>query len=390
MEFVSHIIDGIDIQSSTFCKNDVTELHFYFKCKKNESFVDQCCFLEHGICAVVRAEKMKPDAVTLIRLFVSDYSNQKAEIEELYSTLQITFGACAVSVVQQPCLEGSKLAAWVYAVDVANGNERQQVNVTNHFVDRHSDYVHIWTTGLKSDKCNADSYKQTDTIFDEYNTYLSDNGMNVKGECVRTWLFVKDIDYNYKDVVEARKSFFDQLDMTEKTHYLASTGIEGRIDDPCSNVLMDAYAVGGIVSSQIKHLTAVDYLNPTHEYGVTFERGTSLDFGDRRHIYISGTASIDKKGLVVHTGDVFKQVDRAMVNIKALLADADATGNDIAQMIVYLRDVNDCCLIQEYFTEKYTEIPKIIVLAPVCRPGWLVEIECIAIKDIENKKYSNF
>ena len=29
-------------------------------------------------------------------------------------------------------------------------------------------------------------------------------------------------------------------------------------------------------------------------------------------------------------------------------------------------------------------------LVPVCRPGWLVEVECIAIKQVSNKKFAAF
>ena len=55
---------------------------------------------------------------------------------------------------------------------------------------------------------------------------------------------------------------------------------------------MDAYAIGGVESAQIEFLAAPDHLSPTHTYGVTFERGTSVRvsrpqtrfyFGNRKH-----------------------------------------------------------------------------------------------------------
>jgi hypothetical protein len=30
--------------------------------------------------------------------------------------------------------------------------------------------------------------------------------------------------------------------------------------------------------------------------------------------------------------------------------------------------------------ERFPEHPKVFLLAPVCRPGWLVEMECMAVK----------
>jgi hypothetical protein len=35
-------------------------------------------------------------------------------------------------------------------------------------------------------------------------------------------------------------------------------------------------------------------------------------------------------------------------------------------------------------------IPRIMVKAPVCRPGWLVEIEGIALKEELNPKFAPF
>lgn len=32
------------------------------------------------------------------------------------------------------------------------------------------------------------------------------------------------------------------------------------------------------------------------------------------------------------------------------------------------------------FEEQFGGIPFLILLAPVCRPGWLVEMECMAMK----------
>ena len=52
-------------------------------------------------------------------------------------------------------------------------------------------------------------------------------------------------------------------------------------------VQMDTYAVDGLKSEQIHYLYAPTHLNPTYEYGVSFERGTYVDYGDRRQVFIS-------------------------------------------------------------------------------------------------------
>lgn len=143
----------------------------------------------------------------------------------------------------------------------------------------------------------------------------------------------------------------------------------------------------GLDSGQITFLYAPEHLNPTYEYGVTFERGVYIDFGDRRKVYISGTASIDNKGLIVHPGDIVKQVYRTWENVEALLNEAECGFEDLMQMIVYLRDISDYHIVKQLYDDKFPNIPKIIVLAPVCRPGWLIEMECIAAKSMLNSKY---
>lgn len=87
---------------------------------------------------------------------------------------------------------------------------------------------------------------------------------------------------NYAGVVKARKEVFITQNLTEKTHYIASTGIEGRHADPSVLVQMDSYAVDGLEPGQIQFLYAPTHLNPTYEYGVTFERGTAVTYGDRK------------------------------------------------------------------------------------------------------------
>jgi enamine deaminase RidA (YjgF/YER057c/UK114 family) len=127
------------------------------------------------------------------------------------------------------------------------------------------------------------------------------------------------------------------------------------------------------------YLKGSTHLNPTHEYGVTFERGTAVDYDDRRHVIISGTASIDNKGQIVHPGDIRNQTLRMWENVEVLLAEAEATYDDVMHMIVYLRDIADYSVVSRMFNERFPECPKVFVQAPVCRPGWLIEMECIAI-----------
>ena len=145
-------------------------------------------------------------------------------------------------------------------------------------------------------------------------------------------------------------------------------------------VMMDAYAVEGLHEKDIQYLYAYDNLSPTSLYGVTFERGTALHFEDRTQIFISGTASIDSRGAIVAPGDIDGQIERMMENVDALLSEAEADESNIAQMIVYIRDIADYDTVKDIFDRRLPDVPMVITWAPVCRPGWLIEVECIAYK----------
>ena len=136
---------------------------------------------------------------------------------------------------------------------------------------------------------------------------------------------------------------------------------------------------------KISYLKGSTHLNPTHEYGVTFERGTAVDYDDRRHVVISGTASIDNKGQIVHPGDVKAQTLRMWENVEVLLDEAGCTYDDVMHMIVYLRDIADHAAVKSLYDERFPDHPKVFVWAPVCRPGWLIEMECMAVRQVDNE-----
>lgn len=390
MDYECTILDNVRITFSLFKKNNVNEIHLIAKTVQSSAFDEQLDMTEKAIEKFLQQEKITTDSLIFARFFVSDIANQKEALTKLQTEPYRIFSNCAKSIVQQPSLPPNKVVVWAYIIDDRSEtrNSRQQLN-GELILDR-GNYQHIWHTQIASGNGSIDSLDQTRDVFSTLHGALVNNGWNLKDNCLRTWLFVKDIDCNYKGVVDSRRKFFAQLNMVRDTHYIASTGIEGRHADPHINVVLDAYSVGGIHRHQIKHLQAPQHLNPTHEYGVTFERGTSLTYGDRRHIFISGTASINKNGEIMHENDIYRQFERTMVNIGALLEDGAAQLTDIAQMLVYVRDPTDIHAISRYMDEQYPQIPKHIVHASVCRPGWLIEIECLAVTSLHNPDFSNF
>ena len=312
------------------------------------------------------------------RYFLSDAANQ-ADAVVLADVTD-----CAKSIIQQAPLDGTKVGLWAYMMTGVT----TAVTKGGLYEVSHGAFRHLWNGSA----CNlaANSEYQMRLLFNEYVMQLMEEGCTLKDNAIRTWLFVNDVDLNYGGVVRARNQVFFTQGLTRDTHFIASTGIGGRQQDP--NVLsqMDNYAIAGIQPEQVHYLYAPSHLNRTSDYGVSFERGTYVDYRDRRHVFISGTASINNKGQVMHEGDVVKQTHRMWENVETLLAEADCTYDDVAMMIVYLRDTADYAVVHALYKERFADKAFIIVHAPVCRPGWLVEMECMAVKTNSNDSLPAF
>ena len=78
-----------------------------------------------------------------------------------------------------------------------------------------------------------------------------------------------------------------------------------------------------------------------------------------------------------------------MENVSALLAEADATMADVMQAIVYIRDTADYTNVKHFLDTNYPDLPHVIVRAPVCRTGWLIEMECVAVTAQGDERFAN-
>jgi enamine deaminase RidA (YjgF/YER057c/UK114 family) len=360
------------------CGEEVKEYHAILHVTDcRQSFHKQLDALMNAYQLLIE-EELKGATAVFKRYFLSDAANQADEVA-------VADGSdCAKSIVEQAPLDGTKIALWVYLMT----NVETKVLQSELFEVRHGAYRHLWNASAHNMAANSEY--QMRLLFNEYVMQLVQEGCTLEANCLRTWLFVNDIDLNYGGVVRARNQVFFTQGLTNSTHFIASTGIGGRMYDPNVLTMMDNYAVDGIKKEQITYLYAPTHLNRTSDYGVSFERGTKVDYGDRRHVLISGTASINNKGMVVHHKDVVKQTHRMWENVEALLTEAECTFDDVAHMIVYLRDGSDYAVVKELFQARFPNKPLVIVRAAVCRPDWLIEMECMAIKAIDNKAFAKF
>jgi len=367
----------VAVETSTFATAAGTaELHVIARPTAYADVAMQLRWLAEAYERATRSAGFATGTAVFRRLFCSDPANQAEAIAHAPPAL-VGGEPCAFSGVGQPPAPPAKVALWAYHVhDPAGPLEKSATADTLSL--RRGGLTHHFTTGLAAAD-RADAHGQTEAILRGYSDRLASAGRRLADHLGRTWFFVRDIDAHYRGLVEARRAWFDRHGLTADTHYVASSGI-GQSADPRQTVVMDAYAVAGLQPAQVRHLRALDHLSPTAVYGVTFERATAIAYRDREHLWVSGTASIDRDGRIVHPGDVARQTDRTLTNVAALLCEAGAGFADVQSWIVYLRDLADAPAVEARIRDRAGDAPLVVVAAPVCRPGWLVEAECLAVR----------
>ena len=235
-------------------------------------------------------------------------------------------------------------------------------------------YLHNLTGGVCGD--GLDFAGQMEELFDQAEGVLEQEGLTFK-DVIRTWLYIDEMERDYAALNRVRTAFFNRLGVERMP---ASTGIQGGVY-PCDRGgSLDLYALRARQPVEIRQMHA-STLNEAWSYGSAFSRGMTVTCRHRTMAYISGTASIDLEGRVVHVGDIEGQVHRMLLNVEELLANSGGTPGDIVRATTYLKDPKDFEVFKRIYAERGfpLEIPHTICWADVCRPDWLVEIEAAAI-----------
>ena len=82
-------------------------------------------------------------------------------------------------------------------------------------------------------------------------------------------------------------------------------------------------------------------LNEAMHYGSDFVRGIKMVESNKIALHVSGTASIDEVGRTAHPGDFDGQVERMLVNVKALLEGQGTGFGDVVSAVTYLKRATD-------------------------------------------------
>ena len=324
---------------------------------------------------MLKNEKLTLTQLLVTRIYLSDAANQLEVLHQHPLWLQLKAGA--ISFIEQPLLSGEKVALHCVLttelnVEKVGTPERMKMSIGALKILFQS----VRFTAAEAKSLSAE--EETIETFRRHQQFLKEEGLTLEANCHRTWFYVRDVDRNYQGVVVGRNKVFAKEGLTGDTHYIASTGIGGYPSNAESIVCADFLSVDGLQRNDVRYLQALKYLNPTREYGVAFERATSLDANGQRYLMLSGTASIDNQGKVLYERDVQAQTERLFLNIEKLLNDGGASLSNLEYAIVYLRDISDYPVVAAYLKKRLHHLPVLIVEARVCRPGWLIEVEGIA------------
>ena len=310
-------------------------------------------------------------SIVFIRFFCSDAYTQVPFLERLWAEKN----ACQRIYIGQTPLDSTYISLQAYYIA---GSAEKHIDEKGSLLVRHGSYSSLWTLDYPSAPGN--SRVQSDAVIASLQSKLRRYGMALERDVIRTWYYVRDVDNNYAGMVKSRVSHYEACGLTPETHFIASTGIEACASRPDVLVWLHGHAELGLQAGQITYLKALEQLPPPHVYGVNFERAARIAYGDRAHCHISGTASINHAGNVLHKGDVTRQFERAVENVDALLREGNMALQDLKAVTVYLRDSYDYPRIDPMVKALLPPDCAVnITLGPVCRPDWLVEIEGEAV-----------
>lgn len=355
------------------------------------SWDDQLQAVEARYAQAVEDAKLPPESAVFRRIFVSDILNQAPAVERSSLVRETAGNPVAVSIIQQQPLPGAKVAMFAYHVAQPCPPAKRRLS-RHHVLVESGDLRHLWSTRLCAGATDGpfSAEAQTQFVFGQLAQALDGQKGTLYDHCLRTWIYLKDVDVFYHGMVQARTELFARHGLTENTHYIASTGIEGACAHQYDVVALDAYSVLGLAPGQVSFLSDFGKMCATRDYKVTFERATRVAYADRAHFFISGTASIDRNGKVLHPSDVIAQLGRALENVEALLRSGGASLADMMYLLVYLRDFSDYHRVRAYFDDRMPGLPIAILLGAVCRPEWLIEVEGVAIADITHPALPSF
>ena len=299
---------------------------------------------------------------------VQNAADYTAKITFLQHQLHATFGQCtplSVLVAQEPY--GCQLAVEVHLLDTPLSYHPNYITT--------ADGESLFAT-VRSASPHASILEQARDTFLQLKTIFSDTRFPLSS-IVRQWNYIERIteqesnEQHYQQFNNARTEFYATAEWPKG--YPAATGIGtshgGVIIDlnatrdknvtPINNPLQiaaHAYSSNVLVGS-----------NDQNETSPKFERAKLVG----NTLYLSGTAAI--RGEQTITGDIIEQTRITIDNIQLLMRQASV--ERLSHIRVYLKNLSHAPQVQQLLNDHLPAASALFVMADVCRPELLIEIE---------------
>jgi len=114
-----------------------------------------------------------------------------------------------------------------------------------------------------------------------------------------------------------------------------------------------------------------------------YSPGVSFDVGDSVMIFVTGQIAKDEEGNIIGKGDIKKQTEFVFEKIKSILAEADATLDDLVKVVIYITDMNkykDASEIRNKYLATSKPVSTLVEINRTVTDGCDIEIDAIAVK----------
>lgn len=291
-----------------------------------------------------------------------------------------------LTYVSQPSLkEGLQLEVHLYTSDADDSLFYKRSGGFPYVLLENNNGRFLFAGGFHGDVLNWTIERQSKEVFTLVSELLKKEGFPVNS-IMRQWNYIEQItkvdgvDQHYQIFNNARSDYYATTNWDNG--YPAATGIGANL----GGVLVDfdaaffttpaCYATPIDNKLQVAaHAYSDDVLKTACSKKTTpkFERAKSMTFGDRKLIYISGTAAIRGEESLTGVG-LKRQLCITMENIAELLGEAK-----LKMLRVYLKEKSFFQEAEQLLGDYNLNIPIAYMCADVCRDELLIEIEGIAI-----------
>jgi reactive intermediate/imine deaminase len=215
---------------------------------------------------------------------------------------------------------------------------------------------------------NGDAAKQTQRVMENLKAILAAGDATFE-DVVKTTIFLTDM-ADFTKVNEVYGRYFQNMPPARATVQVAALSRGARVAIEGVAVKRTGAPAGGPVA--VTTAQAARAIGPYSQ---------ATDVGAGSFVFVSGQLPIDAATGEVVQGDIGAQTERVMENLKAVLASAGATFDDVVKTNIYLVDlVNDGTKMNETYGRYFQKSPpaRATVQMAALPKGARIQIECVA------------